>query len=114
MRVPLLTAAVLLLLPVIAFTAGRSLLRELFDLTPPSVFAVALTSLATAGSAAMAAHILPADSYLRFGAPTLVESPDFDAWVALMIGFAAPALFGLHGGILSLKPKGNAAHKVGR
>jgi hypothetical protein len=69
LRVPLITAILLLTLPIIAFFAAPSLLRGLFDLTPWSVFVVSLTTLAAAGSAVMASHIVFAGGPLRFGLP---------------------------------------------
>ena len=52
MRVPLLVAAALVALPLIAFRTGaRSLLRGMFDLTPASLFMVTVTALAASGGA---------------------------------------------------------------
>lgn len=91
LRVPLLVAALLFLLPFVAFfTPSRALLRGLFDLTPWSVFVVALTVLAAAGSTAMAADIVLADGRLRFGYDILAQPPGFIAWIVIMIVLTLP------------------------
>ncbi len=90
LRVPLITGIVLLFLPALAFTKARSLLRGLFDLTPWSVFSVTLTTLAAAGSVAVAAHLVLADGCLRFGVPHLAHSPGFPVWIGIMIVLSLP------------------------
>ena len=69
MRVPLLIGAALFFLPFLAFfTAARSLLKGLFDLTPRSLFMVTLAALATAGTVYRTASIILLHAPERFGA----------------------------------------------
>jgi hypothetical protein len=66
MRVPLLAAVVVLLLPVIAFRSPtRVLLRGLFDVTPLSLLAVTLAALAAAGTITDTAGIIYSHSFER-------------------------------------------------
>ncbi len=99
MRVPLLTGALLLTLPFIAFfTGARSLLRGMFDLTPWSLFAVTLTSLAVAGTACMNASIVLRHASQRFGVARIPPEslPDEHFWVHIMICLALPVIgFGI-------------------
>src|SRR5438067_45229 len=68
LRVPVLVALLTAFLPWIAFkTAARSLLRGLFDLTPASLFAVALAAMAASGSACATAHLVLQNGAGRFG-----------------------------------------------
>jgi hypothetical protein len=94
LRIPLLLVALLLLLPVVAFfTAAKSLLRGLFDLTPLSLFVVTLTTLALSGSACMIAYLILAHGAERFnisdGIPSGLRYPWW-AWLAAMLVLAAP------------------------
>ncbi len=84
LRVPVLVALVLMALPFIAFlTPARSLLRGLFDLTPPSIFVVALAVELAAGAACMTAYIVLADAHLRVA--NLIRVPMLETWKWLLI-----------------------------
>jgi hypothetical protein len=99
MRVPILIGVLLVALPFIAFfTGARSLLRGLFDLTPWSLFAVTLTSLAVAGTACMNASIVLHHASQRFGVERIPRDslPGEHAWVNIMICLALPVIgFGI-------------------
>ena len=92
MRVPLLLAAVLLVLPLIAFfTPAKRLLRGLFDLTPLSLFVVTLTTLAVAGTACVTAWIILNNAWARFH----VLNAPFERTLSLRWWFIIMVLLGL-------------------
>lgn len=94
-RVPLLLGVFLFSLPFIAFLTGaRTLLRGLFDLTPPSLFVVTLTSLGAAGTACMTAYIVLRDGYERYCVPTvpITSLPDSWDWLLIMVFLSLPVI----------------------
>ena len=95
MRVPLLVGAALFLLPFLAFfTAARSLLKGLFDLTPRSLFMVTLASLAVAGTVYRTASIILLHAPERFGVKPihLQAIPLQWVWLPVMVVLAAPVI----------------------
>lgn len=93
MRVPLLTAALLLFLPAISFLTGaRSLLRGLFDLTPASTFVVTLAAMALSGTACSTANLVMNHGGARAGISPLpahfIPSPEI--WLVIMLILSLP------------------------
>ena len=97
MRVPLLTAVLLIALPFLSFhTGARSLLRGLFDLKPASLFIVTLAALAVSGTASMTGYLVLNDAHARFG---VGPQPLPDAWLhssllwlSIMFAIALPLI----------------------
>lgn len=95
MRVPLIIALLLAVLPVLAFRTGaRSLLRGLFDLTPLSLFAVTLTTVAVAGMVCTSAYIVLNDGYLRFGIHKVPDAvlPAWWGWLLIILALSLPVI----------------------
>ena len=92
LRVPLLLALLLVVLPVIAFTAAKSLLQGLFDLTPLSLFTVALTAFTVAGTCCMTAYLVLAHAPERFAGLQCIPGLPLPlcAWLVIMAGLSAP------------------------
>lgn len=94
-RIPLVIGALLFALPfLVFFTGARSLLRGLFDLTPPSLFVVTLTSLGVAGMVCMNSYIVLSDGWLRFGLgyQQIPSLPEPCVWLLVMMGLSAPVI----------------------
>jgi Patatin-like phospholipase len=95
MRVPLLTAGLLVALPFLAFSTGaRSLLRGLFDLTPLSLFVVTLTTFALAGTACMTSYLILAHASERMGIvhESVHSLPPAWFWVFLVVVLSLPVV----------------------
>jgi len=70
------------------------LLRGLFDLTPPSLFVVTLTSLGVAGMVCMNSYIVLSDGWRRFGVgyQQIPSLPQPWVWLLVMMGLSAPVI----------------------
>jgi len=95
LRVPLLAALILVLLPVLAFaTPAKSLLRGLFDVTPLSLFTVTLSAMALAGAVSISTYIVLVDAPLRMKIDSLyldwVHNPAW--WLVIMGALSAPTV----------------------
>jgi hypothetical protein len=95
LRVPLLLGLALLALPFVAFFSGaKTLLRGLFDLTPPSLFVVTLAALATAGTVCTTASVVIKNGAARFGVGhgyTQTLLPAW-GWLVIMAGLSLPVV----------------------
>jgi hypothetical protein len=95
MRVPLLAAATLIALPVIAFfTPARTLLRGLFDVTPLGLIAVVLATIAASGAICMSSLIVLKNAAERDQAPP-IDTAWADAgwhWICIVGLIAVPVI----------------------
>jgi hypothetical protein len=86
LRIPLLLAAALMGIPLLAFfTSARTLLRGLFDLTPRSLFVVTVSSVAVAGTACATASLVVLHADARVGVPGLSAEMSPDTWIWLLV-----------------------------
>ncbi len=93
LRVPLLAMVFLIVLPLAAFTAAKSLLRGMFDLTPPSLFMVAVATMALAGSACVIGFTIFTHAKGRFGIDPpfpLSDSYTWCEWVSATLFLSMP------------------------
>lgn len=92
LRVPLFVALFLLVLPVISFTAAKSLLRGLFDLTPGGIFSVTLATFAVAGAVTANASVILHHASQRFlQGVSSVEAPE-QWWLRIIAALALPVI----------------------
>jgi hypothetical protein len=111
LRVPVLIAALLVTLPFIAFfTGARSLLRGLFDLTPLSLFVVALTTVAVAGAACMNASVILLHAHERFSMQSGPVSVPESWWIAAMLLLSLPVV--IFGAAFSIRQKHPAMKSI--
>ena len=93
-RVPLLLAAFVFLLPLISFfTPAKALFRGLFDLTPISLAVVTLSTVALAGTACVNASVVLMHAHDRFhigNGP--VSPPHLWWWLIIMLFLSLPVI----------------------
>ncbi len=93
-RVPLLLAAFVFLLPFISFfTPAKALFRGLFDLTPLSLAAVTLSTVAVAGTACVNASVVLMHAHDRFhigNGP--LSPPQLWWWLIIMLFLSLPVI----------------------
>jgi hypothetical protein len=93
LRVPLFFAALLFVLPFIAFrTSARSLLAGLFDLTPGGMLVVTLAALATGETIASSARVIWLHSSDRLAGLSPIRIPMPEKWLWITLITALPML----------------------